>query len=114
MRCSLWRPRLLVGLAAAVTVLAGPAMVLAHNLGHIHFADGQCLAIGSAKDAPTVGPDGTQLDLVPQTPNPPFDEYGVSFVGFHGRTPVYPGPCDTHNHEPVNDTSQTAAAAPKK
>ncbi|MBF4767102.1 hypothetical protein ISU10_04910 [Nocardioides agariphilus] len=35
----------------------------------------------------------SQLDLVPETPNPPFDEYGTSFVGYHGQTQIFPGPC---------------------
>jgi hypothetical protein len=40
-----------------------------------------------------VGQDRTQLDLVPLTPNPPRDEYGVSFVGVNGNTPIRPGGC---------------------
>ena len=49
----------------------------------------------SFKDAPLVGPaaDKTQLDLIPESPNPPFDEYGASYAAFQGNTPILPGPC---------------------
>ena len=79
-----------IALAAA---LALPIAAVAHNAGHFTLPDGSCHEIGSFRDAPLVGPDRVQLDLVPQTPNPPRDEYGVSFVGFWGNTPIRPGPC---------------------
>jgi hypothetical protein len=88
--------RKLGALAAAVAglvALAAPAS--AHNAGHFWLPDGSCQQVGSFKDAPMVGPAGakSQLDLVPETSNPPFDEYGTSFVGYHGQTPILPGPC---------------------
>jgi len=51
--------------------------------------------IGSFKDAPLIGPNDakTQLDLIPETPNPPFDEYGASYAAFQGNTPILPGGC---------------------
>ena len=79
--------------AGLLSMLAMPFVAGAHNAGHIFLPDGRCQQLGSFRDAPLVGADRTQLDLVPQTPNPPFDEYGVSFVGFHGRTPLIPGGC---------------------
>ena len=74
-----------------VGVMALPMVATAHNAGHLFLPDGSCQLVGSFRDAPLVGQDKTQLDLVPQTPNPPFDEYGVSYVGFGGRTPIFPG-----------------------
>lgn len=65
----------------------------AHNAGHQFLPSGACQELGSFRDAPTVGADGHTLELVPETPTVPFDEYGVSFVGFNGSTPIFPGPC---------------------
>lgn len=79
--------------AGVLAALAMPFVAAAHNAGHIFLPDGSCQVLGSFHDAPLVGQDRTQLDLVPQTPNPPFDEYGVSFVGFNRRTPILPGGC---------------------
>jgi hypothetical protein len=84
--------RLLLGLCAAFALVAMPATVSAHNAGHLYLPGGACLDIGSFKEAPILG-TGVQLDLVPQTPDPPFDEIGVSFVGYYGRTPIHPGGC---------------------
>jgi hypothetical protein len=81
-----------IGAAVALMLLA-PLQAAAHNAGHLFLPTGECLNIGSFRPAPLVGKDREQLDLVPQTPNPPFDEYGASFVGFHGNTPVFAGPC---------------------
>jgi len=83
---------------AAATAAVGAALAFAlpaqgHNAGHLYLPDGTCHAVGSFRDAPLVGRDRTQLDLIPATPNPPFDEYGVSFVGFGGKAPIVPGGC---------------------
>jgi hypothetical protein len=102
--------RSLAGLAALAAVLAVPAVATAHNAGHIFFPDGRCLEVGSFRDAPLVGPDGTQLDLVPQTPNPPRDEYGVSFVGYWGRTPILPGPCPAASAPPGSEMMAAGAS----
>ena len=72
-------------------VLALPMVATAHNAGHIILPDGSCQLLGSFHDAPLGGQDRTQLDLVPETPNPPFDEIGVSCVGHNGGTPIFPG-----------------------
>lgn len=77
--------------ACAALVFAAPAQ--AHNAGHFFLPDGTCHEVGSFNDAPLVGPDRTQLDLIPATPNPPFDEYGASFAAFAGNTPLLPGGC---------------------
>jgi hypothetical protein len=84
--------RLVLAAAVLVGSLALPVTVSAHNAGHVLLPDSSCLNIGSFRDAPLLG-NGEQLDLVPGTPNPPYDEIGVSFVGYWGRTPIYPGPC---------------------
>jgi hypothetical protein len=49
--------------------------------------DGTCHQVGSFKHHPR------GLDLIPETPSPPFDEYGASFAAFRGATPLLPGPC---------------------
>jgi hypothetical protein len=82
--------RVIVVFAAVLAVMALPMVAAAHNAGHIFLPDGSCQLLGSFHDAPLVGQDRTQLDLVPETSNPPFDEIGVSFVGHDGRTPIFP------------------------
>ena len=86
MHCKVW-------IALLIGVIALPATASAHNVGHIFLPDGTCQEVGSVKEAPLVGADRTQLDLVPGTANPPRDEYGTSFVGFWGQTPILPGRC---------------------
>ena len=83
------------GAASATLLLALAAPASAHNAGHFWLPDGSCHEVGSFKDAPMVGPQGdkTRLDLVPETPDPPYDEYGTSFVGYNGQTPISPGGC---------------------
>jgi len=71
--------------AAASALAAMPAT--AHNAGHVFLPSGACVEIGSSKESPG------DLDLIPETPDPPFDEYGASFAAFQGRTPIIPGPC---------------------
>jgi hypothetical protein len=96
-----------------VGVLAAPVVANAHNLGHIFLPDGTCQEVGSAKDAPLVGQDRSQLDLVPQTPNPPRDEYGTSFVGFWGQTPIFPGRCPiVTGTSSVSGVSASASSGP--
>ena len=82
--------RLLVVFAGLVAVVLIPVVVHAHNAGHLFLPDGSCVQIGSFKEAPSVGQDGEQLDLVPATP---MDEFGVSFVGVTRDTPIFPGGC---------------------
>ena len=81
--------RVLIGMAVAA-VLALPGAAFAHNAGHVILPDGRCQNLGSAKQAPFVGPDKIQLDLVPSTPR---DEFGVSFVGIARDTPISAGEC---------------------
>jgi hypothetical protein len=81
-----------LGVIGAMGLILTPMVAMAHNAGHFTLPDGTCRQVGSSREAPLVGPDRTQLDLVPQTPLP-RDEYGTSFVGFGGGTPLLPGPC---------------------
>jgi hypothetical protein len=81
----------LAALAGAAFAFVLPAQ--AHNAGHFFLPNGTCQQVGSFTDAPLVGADRTQLDLIPSTPNPPFDEYGASFASAQGSTPIFPGPC---------------------
>jgi hypothetical protein len=81
-----------VGVLAVLSLML-PAAVGAHNAGHFILPDGSCHIVGSFKPAPLVGQDRVQLDLMPQTPNPPFDEYGTSYAAFQGQTPILPGGC---------------------
>ena len=78
---------------AVMWAVAVPMVGRAHNIGHFTLPDGSCHEVGSGKEAPIVGQDRTQLDLVPETPTPSRDEYGTSFVGFTANTPLHPGPC---------------------
>jgi hypothetical protein len=82
--------RVVVVFVGVLSVVLIPVLAAAHNAGHLFLPDGTCLQVGSFREAPIVGPDGVQLDLVPETPQ---DEYGVSFVGKSGQTPIFPGPC---------------------
>jgi hypothetical protein len=90
-----------IAVVGVVTVapLAVSGTAFAHNAGHVFLPSGRCLQLGSFRDAPLVGADKHELDLVPETPaSLGYDEYGVSFVGFMDVTgqrsaPIYPGPC---------------------
>jgi len=97
--------------ACVVAVMALPLVASAHNAGHIFLPDGSCQLLGSFQEAPLVGQDRTQLDLAPATPNPPFDEIGVSFVGHNGGTPIFPsGNCSLG--APAADSLQDASGIP--
>ena len=93
--------------ASGFAFIIMPVIATAHNVGHLTLPDGTCHQVGSGREAPLVGPDRTQLDLVPATPNPPRDEYGVSFVGYGGQTSISPGPCPAQAlaSAPVNDSA---------
>jgi len=86
--------RSLVALVASIgSLVLGAGGAQAHNAGHFFLPDGTCHTIGSFKGAPLVGADRTPLDLIPETPTVPFDEYGASFAAFQGATPILPGGC---------------------
>jgi hypothetical protein len=72
-------------IALLITLLASlmtVSVASAHNSGHIILSDGQCVNVGSLKEAPIVGdgnpqqlPNG-QLDLIPGS----GDQYGARFA----------------------------------
>jgi hypothetical protein len=78
--------------AALVVSVFVPMTAVAHNLAHLFLPDGTCVELGSGREAPFVGPDKEQLDLIPGTPLP-RDEYGVSFVGVAEDNLIFPGAC---------------------
>ena len=88
------RRRMFIGVAVAPVVAAAMLAVtpaFAHNAGHVVLPSGVCLEIGSFKESPG------DLDLIPETPDPPFDEYGASFAASRGNTPILPGPARPAN-----------------
>jgi hypothetical protein len=76
-----------VGCAVTAASVLGAVPAAAHNAGHIFLPSGACVEMGSFKESPG------DLDLIPETPDPPFDEYGASFAAFQGSTPIIAGPC---------------------
>jgi hypothetical protein len=85
-----------LALLVAALALALPASALGHNAGHIILPSGECLEVGSNKEAPLVPEqnpnrlDSTgQLDLIPG----PGDQYGARFAADQGNTPILPGNC---------------------
>jgi hypothetical protein len=82
--------RAIVVLVGATAMVVMPIAAIAHNAGHVFLPDGRCQELGSFREAPLVGQDRTQLDLIPG----PQDQYGVSFVGAsHLTAVVLPGGC---------------------
>lgn len=75
-------------LAAALTLLVSPA-AQAHNRAHVILPSGECIIVGSEKSVTL--PDGTLLDLRPETPN--ADEFGTSFAADQGQSRLQKGPC---------------------
>ena len=64
----------------------------AHNAGHIHLPNGECVDVGSGKHAPT-----EYQDKIPG----PGDQYGARWAAELGDTPIYPLHCDepgAHDH----------------
>jgi len=94
-------PRRLL-LAVMVALLFSAAVVSlasAHNAGHIILPSGQCLNVGSLKDAPLVPAanpnrnDLGQLDLIDGPSPDTGDQYGARFAAIQGSTPILPGEC---------------------
>jgi len=81
--------------AAAGLVLMGAAQVAfsttasAHNRAHVILPSGECIIVGSEKSV--VLPDGTQLDLRPETV--PADEIGTAFAADEGQSRLQKGAC---------------------
>ena len=83
---------LLIGL---FVTLMSVTVASAHNSGHIILPDGQCVNVGSLKEAPIVGDKNPhqlpnrQLDLIPGS----GDQYGARFAAEQGNSAVLPGAC---------------------
>ncbi|MEK2477118.1 hypothetical protein [Streptomyces noursei] len=86
--------------ALGLTALAAPS-ASAHNAGQVTTPDGQCVTVGSVKEAPVVGQgapqttSGNQLDLYsnPVNGSDTSDQFGTSYVAAQGGTPIQPMPC---------------------
>ena len=86
----------MLNLAGGVFTAAGLTLVLsapaaAHNRAHIILPDGSCIVVGSEKWVDL--PDGTRLDLRPETPWQVADEFGTSFAADEGNSRLQKGPC---------------------
>jgi hypothetical protein len=75
--------------AASVLALMLSPTAPAHNRAHIILPNGECLIVGSEKSVTL--PDGTQLDLRPETT--PADEIGTAFAAEEGNSRLEKGPC---------------------
>jgi hypothetical protein len=82
--------------SAAVLLLTASALFVAstasaHNRAHIILPSGECIIVGSEKSVTL--PDGTLLDLRPETPWNVADEFGASFAADEGNSRLQKGPC---------------------
>ena len=73
---------------AALAVMLVPA-AQAHNRAHVILPSGACIVVGSEKSVTL--PDGTLLDLRPETT--PADEFGTAFAADEGNSRLQKGPC---------------------
>jgi hypothetical protein len=77
-------------LVLAATLALAPA-ASAHNRAHIILPSGECMIVGSVKSVSL--PDGTLLDLRPETPWQVADEFGTAFAADEGNSRLQKGPC---------------------
>lgn len=78
----------LLVLAAALALMLAPG-ASAHNRAHVILPSGECIIVGSEKSV--LLPDGTMLDLRPETQ--PADEFGTAFAADEGNSRLQKGPC---------------------
>jgi hypothetical protein len=71
-----------------VVVLAVAPSAAAHNRGLVWLPTGECVQVGSLKSVTL--PDGTFLDLRPETPQ---DEIGTAFAADQGNSALEKGTC---------------------
>ena len=76
--------------AIGVALIVVPAG-LAHNRAHVILPTGECIIVGSEKSVTL--PDGTFLDLRPETPWNVADEIGAAFAADEGNSALQKGPC---------------------
>ena len=82
---------LVVATASAIAVATQVTLstaAYAHNRAHIILPTGECIIVGSEKSVTL--PDGSFLDLRPETP---ADEIGTSFAAEQGGSAIAKGPC---------------------
>jgi hypothetical protein len=77
----------LLGVIAALA-LTPASTAVAHNRAHVILPTGACIIVGSEKSVTL--PDGTFLDLRPETP---ADEIGTAFAAEEGNSALQKGPC---------------------
>lgn len=75
---------LVLAAAAMVVTLAFPGLAAAHNRAHVVLPTGECIVVGSEKSVTL--PDGTFLDLRPETPWQVADEIGTAFAADQGNS----------------------------
>jgi hypothetical protein len=63
----------------------------AHNRAHVILPTGECIVVGSEKSVAL--PDGTLLDLRPETDWTVADEIGAAFAADEGNSALQKGPC---------------------
>jgi hypothetical protein len=81
---------LVLVLATALGLMLASA-ASAHNRAHVILPSGECMIVGSVKSVPL--PDGTLLDLRPETPWTVADEIGTAFAAEEGNSFLLKGPC---------------------
>ena len=99
------RIKLFVVAIAVAAALASQLLILstasAHNAGHVILPSGECMNVGSLKEAPYVPAanpnrsDNGQLDLFadPKNGTDTTDQYGARYAADQGNTPILPGEC---------------------
>ena len=81
--------RLAIVPAVFALALSLPATASAHNRAHLVLPGGRCIIVGSEKSGTL--PDGTLLDLRPETPD--ADEFGTAYAAEEGNSALEKGPC---------------------
>jgi hypothetical protein len=79
---------LLATAAGMVVALAIAPTAAAHNRGLVWLPTGECVQVGSLKSVTL--PDGTLLDLRPETPQ---DEFGAAYAADEGNSAIEKGQC---------------------
>ena len=82
------RISLLATAAGMVATLAIAPAASAHNRGLVWLPTGECVQVGSLKSVTL--PDGTFLDLRPETPQ---DEIGTAYAADEGNSKLEKGTC---------------------
>ena len=82
------RISLMATAAGMVVALAVAPSAAAHNRGLVWLPTGECVQVGSLKSVTL--PDGTLLDLRPETPQ---DEIGTAFAAGQGNSALEKGTC---------------------